>query len=70
VAVKNSVWRVKGTLADALDVGNEAHVEHAVGFVDDEKLDARQQQPPAFEVIAPAIMHGGRVVLRSWRRNA
>ena len=28
-------------LADALDVRDEAHVEHAVGLVDDEKLDAR-----------------------------
>src|SRR5262245_52991117 len=38
-------------LADALDVGNEAHVEHAVGFVDDEKLDAGEQEPPALEMI-------------------
>ncbi len=29
-------------LADALDVGNEPHVQHAVGFVDHEQLDARQ----------------------------
>jgi hypothetical protein len=27
-------------LGDALDVGDEAHVEHAVGLVDDEELDA------------------------------
>ena len=27
---------------DALDVGNEAHVEHAVGFVEDEDLDLAQ----------------------------
>ena len=27
---------------DLLDVANEAHVEHAVGFVEDQDLDARQ----------------------------
>ncbi len=45
-------------LADALDVGNEAHVEHAVGLVDDEKLDPRHQKPPAFEVIEQAARGG------------
>ena len=35
-------------LADALDVRNEPHVEHAVGFVDDQNLDAGQQQFAAF----------------------
>ena len=30
-------------LADALDVRDEAHVEHAVGLVDDEDLDAAEQ---------------------------
>ncbi len=38
-------------LADALDVGNEAHVEHAVGFVNDQKLDAAEEEPPALEMI-------------------
>ena len=38
-------------LADALDVGDEAHVEHAVGLVDDEDLDAGQQQLAALEMI-------------------
>ena len=37
--------------ADALDVGNEAHVEHAVGLVDDEDLDAREQQLAAVEEV-------------------
>ena len=47
VAEKNSVCRVNGTiLHDALDIGDEAHVEHAVGFVDDQELDAGQQQLP------------------------
>ena len=41
----------RNELADALDVGDEAHVEHAVGFVDDQKLDAGEQQPPALEMI-------------------
>ena len=41
-------------LADALDVGNEAHVEHAVGFVDDEQLDAGHQQPAALVMVEQA----------------
>ena len=38
-------------LADALDVGNEAHVEHAVGFVDDEEFDAGEQQAAALGMV-------------------
>jgi hypothetical protein len=30
--------------ADTFDVGNKAHIEHAVGLVDDENLDAGQKQ--------------------------
>ena len=41
-------------LADALDVGNEAHVEHAVGLVDDEEFDASEQQPSALEMVEQA----------------
>ncbi len=41
-----------------LDVGNEAHVEHAVGFVDDEDLDAHQHDPAAPEVIEQAARRG------------
>ena len=41
-------------LADLLDVGDEAHVEHAVGFVDDEDLDAHQHDAAALEVIEQA----------------
>ncbi len=44
----------RNELADALDVGDEAHVEHAVGFVDDEKLDAAEQQPAALEMVEQA----------------
>ena len=46
--------RERHQLADALDVGDEAHVEHAVGFVDDQELDAGEQQPPALEMIEQA----------------
>ena len=41
-------------LADALDVGNEAHVEHAVGFVDHQDLDAGQQDLAALGEIEQA----------------
>ncbi|VUD75088.1 hypothetical protein MET9862_05728 [Methylobacterium symbioticum] len=41
-------------LHDALDVGDEAHVEHAVGLVDDEELDAGQQQLAALEMVEQA----------------
>ena len=41
-------------LADALDVGDEAHVEHAVGLVDDEDLDAVEQQLAALAVVEQA----------------
>ncbi len=41
-------------LADALDVGNEAHVQHAVGFVDDEQLNAGEQQAATLEMVEQA----------------
>ena len=44
--------------ADALDVGDEAHVEHAVGLVDDEDLDAGQQQLAALEMVEQAAGSG------------
>ncbi len=46
-------------LADALDVRDEAHVEHAVGFVDDENLDAGEQQLAAL----------GEIEQAPWRRD-
>ena len=55
VAEKNSVcrrWRQQP--ADPLDVGNEPHVEHAVGLVDDEDLDAGQQDAAALELVEHA----------------
>ena len=39
--------RERHELADALDVRNEAHVEHSVGFVDDQDLDRVQEQAAA-----------------------
>ena len=45
-------------LADLLDVRDEAHVEHAVGLVDDEDLDAHQHQPAALEEIEHAAWGG------------
>ena len=41
-------------LADLLDVGDEAHVEHAVGLVDDEDLDAHQHDASALEMVEQA----------------
>ena len=46
--------RERHQLADALDVRNEAHVEHAVGFVDHQQLDAGQQQPSALVMVEQA----------------
>ena len=36
---------------DALDIGDEAHVQHAVGFVDHQHAHIGQQQPAALEQI-------------------
>ena len=59
VAEKNSVWRRGGKqLADLLDVGNEAHVEHPVGLVDDEDLDAHQHDAAALEMVEQAAGRG------------
>ena len=37
--------------ADAFDVGNEAHVEHAVGFVDHQQFNAGEQQAAALGMV-------------------
>src|SRR5262249_32659162 len=39
---------------DALDIRNEAHVEHAVRFVDHHDLDAIEQELAALEMIEKA----------------
>ena len=41
-------------LGDALDIGNETHVEHAVGFVDDEDFDAGHQKLAALAMVEQA----------------
>ncbi len=38
-------------LADFLDVGNEAHVQHAVGFVDHQDIDLAQEQAATVEMV-------------------
>ena len=43
---------------DALDIGNEAHIEHAVGFVDHQDLDVVQQDAAAIEQIHQAAGRG------------
>ncbi len=48
VAEKNSVWRMRGSrLDDLLDIGDEPHVQHAVGFVDHQDLHVVQQNAAA-----------------------
>jgi hypothetical protein len=44
--------------ADALDVGDEAHIEHAVSFVDDENFDAVEEKLAAREMIEQAAWRG------------
>ncbi len=44
--------------ADLLDVGNKAHVEHAVGLIDDEDLHPHEHQFAALEVIEKAARSG------------
>jgi hypothetical protein len=46
--------RERRQFEDAFDVGDEAHVEHAVGFVDDHDLHAGEQQLAALKVIEQA----------------
>ncbi len=45
-------------LHDALDVGDEPHVEHAVGLVDHEELDAGEQELAALEMVEQAAGRG------------
>ena len=46
--------RGRQKLADALDIGDEAHVEHAVRLVDDEVIDRAHKQFAAPEMIEQA----------------
>ena len=39
---------------DALDIGDKAHIEHPVGFVDDQDADIREEDLAAFEQVEEA----------------
>src|SRR3954453_1640723 len=45
-------------LANALDVRDEAHVEHAVGLVDDQDLDAVHEELATAEMVEEAARSG------------
>ena len=45
-------------LADAFDVGDEAHVQHAVGFVDHQQFDAGEEEAAALGVVEQAARGG------------
>src|ERR1700724_3109068 len=49
-------------LADAFNIGNEAHIEHAIGLIDHEQLDSAHQQPPALEMVKQAARSGDKHV--------
>ena len=52
VAENSRVWRRLGQLgADFLDVGDEAHVEHPVGFVDDQQVAVVEHDLAAAEQV-------------------
>ena len=61
VAENSSVWRSRGSIALTMlaHVADEAHVEHAVGLVEDEDLDRR---PADLPLLAP-----GRAGGPAWR---
>ena len=47
---------------DAFHVGNEAHVEHPVGFVDDQDFDVAEQHLAALEMVEKAARRGNQHV--------
>ena len=49
-------------LADALNIGDEPHVEHAVSFVDHKQLDAGEQQPSALGMVEQPAWRGNQHV--------
>ena len=55
-----ALWRQQ--LADLFDVRDEAHVEHPVGLVDNEDLDAHQHQTAALKMIEHAAGGGNQNV--------
>ncbi len=48
---QQALARRRQQLEDALDVGDETHVEHAVGFVEDEELDEVEAHGLLFDVV-------------------
>src|SRR5713101_3022624 len=48
----------RNELADAFDVRDETHIQHAVGFIDDEKLDAGHQKPATLAMIEQTARGG------------
>ena len=55
---EQSLTRERHELADALDVRDEAHVEHPIGFVDDQDLDRIQEQAAALGEVEQAAGGG------------
>ena len=59
VAENSSVWRVAGRHPDdPVDDGLEAHVEHAVGLVEDEQLDLVERDGAAVDQVEQAAGRG------------
>ena len=59
VAENSRFWRSRRQdREDLADVADEAHVEHAVGLVEDEDLDPRQVDRPLAEVVEQAARRG------------
>ena len=59
VAEKSRVWRSFGHFFDdAAHVGHEAHVEHAVGFIEDEVLDGAERDRALFHEIEQSARRG------------
>ncbi len=55
---EHGLARHREQLADFLDVWDEAHVEHPVGLVDDQDLDAVQHQLAAAQMVEQAPGRG------------
>ncbi len=55
---QQALARGRQQLQDALDVGDEAHVEHAVGLVEDEELDEVEAHGLLFDVVEQPARRG------------
>ncbi len=66
VALNISVWRSAGTVsAIGLDVVDEAHVEHAIGFVEHQHVDVLEHGGAGAEVVEQATGGGDQDVERT-----